>query len=104
MYGLKQAAILAYQHLKSTLEPQGYYHVPGTVGMWAHKTRPIQFCLCVDDFGVKYFNRADVDHLLQTVGQLYKFTTDWTGQHYCGMTLDWNYEKRLVHGAGQWIS
>ena len=96
MYGLKQAAILAYQHLKSTLEPQGYYHVPGTIGMWAHKSRPIQFCLTVDDFGIKYFNKADVEHLLQTIGQLYKYTTDWTGQHYCGMKLDWNYKQGYV--------
>ena len=96
MYGLKQAAILAYQHLKSTLEPYGYYPVTGTVGLWAHKTRSICFCLCVDDFGVKYFNKADVDHLLGAVGKLYTYTTDWTGQNYCGMTLDWEYQKGYV--------
>jgi polysaccharide deacetylase 2 family uncharacterized protein YibQ len=28
-----------------------------------HKTRPIQFALCVDDFGVKYTNDEDVEHL-----------------------------------------
>jgi hypothetical protein len=28
-----------------------------------HKSRPIQFALCVDDFGVKYVNKEDVEHL-----------------------------------------
>ena len=60
MYGLRQAAILAYQYLQKTLKPHGYYPVPGTVGMWKHQTRPIHFCLCVDDFGIKYFDKKNV--------------------------------------------
>jgi hypothetical protein len=28
-----------------------------------HKSCPIQFALCVDDFGVKYVNKEDVEHL-----------------------------------------
>ena len=32
MYGLKQAALLAYQNLKRTLAPYGYHPVEGTVG------------------------------------------------------------------------
>ena len=82
MYGLKQAAILAYQHIKNTLQPHGYYPVIGTVGLWKHKTRPISFCLCVDDFGIKYFDKKDVEHLLSKIGTIYDYTTDWTGQHY----------------------
>ena len=54
MYGLKQAAILAYHQLKTHLEPNGYFPIPNIVGIWKHKTRPIQFCLCVDDFGITY--------------------------------------------------
>ena len=41
MYGLKEAAILAYNKLRTHLEPKGYYPIPGTSGLWAHKTRPI---------------------------------------------------------------
>ena len=33
MYGLKQAAILAYRHLKTNLEKYGYRPIVGTVGM-----------------------------------------------------------------------
>ena len=55
MYGLKKAAILAYDYIKEHLKKIGYHPVQGTVGLWTHDTRNIQFCLCVDDFGVKYF-------------------------------------------------
>ena len=87
MHGLKQAAILAYDYIKH-LKDSGYHPVQGTVGLWTHKSRNIQFCLCVDDFGVKYFRKEDVDHLLQSIGSIYKYTTDWTGKNYCGMTFD----------------
>lgn len=46
IYGLKQAVILAYTQVKEHLAPHRYYPIPNTVGMWKHKTRPIQFCLC----------------------------------------------------------
>ena len=55
MYGLKQAAILAYNHIKQHLKDFGYHPVQGTVGLWTHKTRNLQFCLCVDDFWGKIF-------------------------------------------------
>ena len=57
MYGLKQAAVLAYNHIKKTLAPHGYEPVQGTTGLWKHKTRKFSFCLCVDDFGIKYFDK-----------------------------------------------
>ena len=34
MPGLKQAAILACQHLTSSIKPHGYSHIPGTIGIW----------------------------------------------------------------------
>ena len=96
MYGLRQAAILAYKYIKDNLEPYGYHPIPGTTGMWKHESRPISFCLCVDDFGIKYINKQDVDHLLNAIGKIYKYTIDWTGTHYCGMTLDWHYDDGYV--------
>ena len=96
MYGLKQAALLAYQHLKQCLAPHGYAPVVGTVGLWAHETRPTKFCLCVDDFGIKYFSKDDANHLLSSLSNHYKYTTDWDGTHYCGLTLDWHYAEGFV--------
>ena len=67
MYGLKQAAILAYTRIKERLGKEGYHPVEGTSGLWKHNTRPITFALCLNDFGDKYFNKTDVDHLLRTL-------------------------------------
>ena len=51
MYGLKQAALLAYI-LKQNLELHGYIPIPYTTGLSKHKYRKIVFRLCVDDVGV----------------------------------------------------
>ena len=77
MYGLKQVAILEYQQLKDHLAPHGYFLIPNTVCMyvcmyvcmWKYKTRPIQFCLCVDNFGVKYTRKEMAYHLLNTLNK-----------------------------------
>ena len=82
MYGLKQAAILAYDQLRQHLAPHGYFPIPNTVGMWKHKSRPIQFCLCIDDFGIKFINKADVNHLLDTLRSKYNITVDLTEKNY----------------------
>jgi hypothetical protein len=96
MYGLKQAAILAYQNLVKLLAPHGYSPCPNTPGLWRHSTRPTKFCLCVDDFGIKYFSRADATHLFQTLKKYYKVSVDMDGTNYCGLTLAWNYRQRYV--------
>lgn len=76
MYGLKQVAILAYTQLKNCLALHGCYPVQGTVGLWTHKTKSIVFCLCVDDFGVKYFDKKDAQHLLTAICTTFQYTTD----------------------------
>ena len=96
MYGLKQAAILAYKHLVNLLEPHGYRPCPNTTGLWKHDTRPTKFCLCVDDFGVKYYSQADANHLLDALKQHYKISVDYEGKNYCGLTMDWNYQQGYV--------
>jgi hypothetical protein len=67
MYGLPQAGRIAYDYLKDLLAPHGYAPCELTPGLWKHKTRPIAFSLVVDDFGVKYVNKADVDYLLSAL-------------------------------------
>ena len=78
MYGLKQAAVLAYDNLVKILAPFGYRPIPHTTGLWKHDTKPISFCLCVDDFGMKYFDKKDVDHLISALQSNYVISTDWT--------------------------
>ena len=64
--------------------------------MWKHETRQIVFCSFVDNFGVKYFNREDTDHLLNTLGAHYKYTVDWTGCNFCWLIFEWNYNDIYV--------
>ena len=96
MYGLKQAALLAYRHLVNQLAPYGYHPCPYTTGLWNHETRPTKFCLCVDDFGVNYFSKADADHLLNSLRDNYKLSVDWNGSDYCGLSIKWNYAEKYV--------
>ena len=96
MYGLKQAAILAYDNLKKNLATHGYRPIVGTAGMWEHESRTTKFCVCVDDFGIKYFSTENAQHLLDCLGKYYKYTTDWNGQNYCGLTMDWHYDDGYV--------
>ena len=67
-----------------------------TLGLWKHVSRKKTFALCVDDFGVKHFSKADADHLLASLRSNYKVTVDWNGQLYCGMHLDWDYDEGYV--------
>ena len=96
MYGLPQAGRLAYDQLVKHLKPHGYFPCKRTAGLWRHKTRPISFCLTVDDFGVKYVGKEHADHLIQALNSKYKITTDWEGRLYCGIQLEWNYEAKWV--------
>ena len=99
MYGLKQAAILAYTKFISIFKPFGYHPIPHTVGMWQHKTRKTNFCLCVDDFGIKYTLLYDAQHLLNALTSAYTISTDCTGKYYCGLTFDWDYIGRTVDSS-----
>ena len=96
MYGLKQAAILAYDQLVKNLANHGYHPCPNSVGIWKHETRATKFCLCVDDFGIKYNSVEDANHLLNALKQYYKLSVDWNGENYCGLTIKWNYKEGYV--------
>ena len=67
MYGLPQAVRIAYEKIVKNLAPFGYHPVKRTPGLWKHKTRPIIFCLVVDDFGVKYVGRKHAEHLTNAI-------------------------------------
>jgi hypothetical protein len=67
----------------------GYTPVQHTPGLFRHATRPVTFSLVVDDFAIKYVDRANAEHLLATLRSLDNITTDWTAPMYCGITLKW---------------
>ena len=97
MYGLKQAGKLANDLLQHNLSEHGYYPVPLTQGLWKHATRPITFTLVVDNFGIAYNNKADLDHLLHALSQHYTISTDMKGSTYIGLTIEWDYTNHTVH-------
>ena len=96
MYGLKEAGIIAFEQLVAKLRPYGYEPMKFTPGFWKHKTRKTTFTLCINDFGVKYFNKDDANHLINAVKEHYEVTTDWEGKLYVGMNLNWQYDKGYV--------
>jgi hypothetical protein len=58
-------------------------------------THPILPC-AVDDFGIKYVGKQHANHLIKAIEQNYKFSKDWAGQLYCGITLKWDYTNITV--------
>ncbi len=95
VWGLPQAGILPNKRLRRKLAPFGYSECVNTPGLWKHDTGPILFTLVVDDFGVKYVSQEDVDHI-DSMKTTYTLTEDWTGNSYCGITLEWEYVNRHV--------
>ena len=97
MYGLSQAGIIAQDLPTKQLNKAGYRQSKITPGYWRHDWQPISFTLVVDDFGVKYVNKDDVEHLISSLSQDYTINTDWEGTRYLGITLDWDYSQCKVH-------
>jgi hypothetical protein len=96
MYGLPQAGILKNQLLSRHLASHGYYQTKFTPGLWRHFTRPVQFALVVDDFGVQYVGKEHAQHLIDALEMDYIVSKDSTVGLYCGITLKWDYENKYV--------
>jgi hypothetical protein len=82
MYSLPQAGLLSNKLLEKRLNKHGYWQSKLVPGLWKLDTRPIQFTLVVDDFGVKYVGKEHAQHLKNALKEHYKLTCDWTGKQY----------------------
>jgi hypothetical protein len=96
MYGLPQSGILANDDLIIHLEKDGYVPSAHTPGLFTHKTRPISFCLVVDNFGVKYVGEEHARHLIEVLQRKYTITIDWSGELYVGLHLNWDYTNHTI--------
>jgi hypothetical protein len=76
VWGLPQAGILENKRLRRKLAPFDYYKCIKTPGLWRHESHPLTFTLAVDDFGVKFVNKNDVDHLISSIKKTYTLTKD----------------------------
>ena len=72
MYGLPRSGKLANYRLKRHLAKYGYKHTRLTQGLWRRTSRPVAFSLVVDDFGFKYADERDAQHLLDVIEDLYR--------------------------------
>ena len=96
-YGLKQSGkIVAHDDLVTQLIKHGYHKSKYTEGLFTHETRQIAFILVVDDFAIKYVDKADVGHLLVCLREKYRVKVDWDAQQYIGINLTWNYNHGKV--------
>ena len=91
------AGIIAQELLEKRLAEYGYHQNKIINGFWKHKTRPICFCLVVDDFAVKYVNQEDADHLINAIKKYYPMTVDTEATKYIGLTIDWDYTNQKAH-------
>jgi hypothetical protein len=71
MYGLPKAGILSNQLLACRLAIHGYHQTNFTLELWRHVTRPIQFTLMVDDFGVHFMGKEHAQNLIDALETYY---------------------------------
>ena len=77
MYGLKQAACIAFDRLVKLLKYHGYYTIVSLPGIWCHEMLPTKFTLCVDNSVVRYTNYPHPHHLVNTLQKYYKISINW---------------------------
>ena len=68
--------------------PHGYTPVDFTPGLWKHIDSDITFTLIVDNFGVKYTDPAQAQHLADTLKLKYDLSIEWSRSLYAGVQLD----------------
>jgi hypothetical protein len=97
MYRLPYAGVIVKNLPEERREKHGYHQSDKASGFWTHDTRLISFTLLVDDFGVKHIGEQYANHLISVLEEFYEIEKYWTGQKYCGITLDWDYDRQKVH-------
>lgn len=96
LYGLRQAGRVSQERLLNHLSQHDYYQDDNVPCLFHHKTRNIHFTLVVDDFGIKYFRKQDVDHLHTVLTKLYPVKVDYNATEYLGFKINFNDAKRTV--------
>jgi hypothetical protein len=69
MYHLPQTDIIAQDLLTKQLHKAGYQQSKVTPRYWCHDLRPISFTLVIDNFGMKYINKTNVNYLTSVLSQ-----------------------------------
>ena len=96
IYAPPQAVKLANKYLQDKLWLHGYYEVSHTPGLWKHISRPIDFSLVVDDFGVKNVGEDNALHLIKILKEEFTISEDCKMVLYYGINLKRDYDKRTL--------
>ena len=96
IYGLPHAGLITQKCINAHLLKFGYYKCKYTPVVYDHKIRTTTFTLVMDDFGIKYNTKEDATHLLNCLRLLYDITIYCTYTLYIGLTLRWDYIRRIV--------
>ena len=96
MYGLKESGRIANEDIVDHLAMHVYHESQLTTGLFKHDSRPISFTLVVDDLGIKWVNKMDLDHLLQALEKKYEMKVDMDAKQYVGIDLQWDYINRTL--------
>jgi len=80
MCGLPQAGSLGHDLLEQQLNKEGYFQSQIVPALWKHESKPIQFVLVVDDFGIKYLKKEDLDHFIQMLEKYCNASVDLEGK------------------------
>ena len=86
LYGLPHAGKISQDELIRHLATHGY-HQTTTPCLFRHDTNGIAFTLVVDDFGIKFRERAAAQHLIDTLLLRYQITIKFDATKYLGLTL-----------------
>ena len=87
LYGLKESRRIANKDIVDHLASFGYHESKITPGLFKHKTRDISFTLVVDDFGIQWVHKQDLDHLINCLELKYDMKVDMESKPYVGIDL-----------------
>jgi hypothetical protein len=96
LYGLPQAGRLAHEKVSILLAKHDYHVCPNTPCLFAHATNGVKFTLVVDDFAIKYGDKATVEHLFAAIREEYRLEVDWSASKYIGMTIEYNKKEHWL--------
>jgi hypothetical protein len=97
MYSLLQSSLLGNDLLEEQLSNEGYFQSKIVPRFWKHKTKKIQYVLVVDDFGIKYINRNDLDCLIATLEKHNDVAVNLKGKEFIKIELDSDNGNGKVH-------
>ena len=78
--GLEQSGKIAHNNLVQQLNKYDHVQAEHTDGLFVHKLGGISFTLVVDNFGIKYTNTDDINHLISIMRSKYKFKVNFAAK------------------------